>query len=439
MSLETFVRHALELAIIIPTAYMAYLPMRRWLRTSRTTTLYVLALCCAAIIVVGSTICMELDWPSIAATLLFTPSFFVLYCSLVRLKVQKSLFCLLNASMLGVFSNLYTSIITAPLEVDNDFITFLPVSSLFCLGLMSVLLLVFYRTFSYKFPMLFAQESLDRVWAFAWLLPLALTGVLVWTNPLNEAMMVEGHARNVGMVLFLLIPLVVFYFYDIVWRFASSLIASARLRQENDLLSIEEKRYQEMHEYMASTRALRHDFRHHLLAIQELARTGEREELVDYVDQLGDMADRGYKRLCANRVIDAVAARYEAEAVDQQTTITWQLNLPEELPFKDTDLCAIVGNLVENAIHAVAELPEEERHIEVSARLLTDVMLGITVQNPYKGRVILNRRGLPYASSKGIGHGVGLESVASIVRGYNGTMDISTKDGIFKVGILLYA
>jgi hypothetical protein len=68
--------------------------------------------------------------------------------------------------------------------------------------------------------------------------------------------------------------------------------------------------------------------------------------------------------------------------------------------------------------------------------MLTDAMLGLTVRNPYAGTIKLDKKGLPRTDKPG--HGIGLTSVSAVAGRYNGTLDISTDDGIFSASVLLY-
>ena len=95
-----------------------------------------------------------------------------------------------------------------------------------------------------------------------------------------------------------------------------------------------------------------------------------------------------------------------------------------------------MGNLLENALQAVARLPEDQRHVEAVSLMLSDAMLGISVLNPYKDRIRLGKNGLPHGNKAG--HGLGLASVASTVQRYRGTLDIRTENNVFAVDILMY-
>lgn len=187
---------------------------------------------------------------------------------------------------------------------------------------------------------------------------------------------------------------------------------------------------------MDASRALRHDFRQHILVIGQYVMQGKIKELQSYIQPLADQAGASPQRFCANRAVDALAAHYSQLAAAQSAEIAWRLELPEKLPLPDSDYCAMLGNLVENALNAMSALPVEKRRAQVISRMLSDTMLGLTVDNPYQGIVQLGKNGLPKAARKR--HGIGLESVANTVNRYHGTLQIKTENKVFSVEILLY-
>lgn len=83
--------------------------------------------------------------------------------------------------------------------------------------------------------------------------------------------------------------------------------------------------------------------------------------------------------------MDALAGHYDYEARKQGIQIEWKLELPKLLPLPEADLCTILGNLLENALHASQKLPPEERQIKVLARMLSPAMMGLMVENRYDG------------------------------------------------------
>ena len=96
----------------------------------------------------------------------------------------------------------------------------------------------------------------------------------------------------------------------------------------------------------------------------------------------------------------------------------------------------MLGNLLDNALRAVQELDAEQRKITVISRMLSDKMLGLSVENPYAGKLRLGADGLP--RRRGPGRGLGLTSVAATVSRHHGSLTVRPENGLFSVDILLY-
>ncbi len=87
----------------------------------------------------------------------------------------------------------------------------------------------------------------------------------------------------------------------------------------------------------------------------------------------------------------------------------WKLELPRQLPMPEADLCTILGNLLENALHASQKLPPEQRRVQVMAQMLSPAMLGLVVENRYDG-MLKKQQGI-LRSTKHEGTGIGLVSI----------------------------
>lgn len=433
---DILIRYALELASIIPAAIIALIPVRRRLRRPAPLVYAAAAVVTCSFVVVGSFICAYFGCASSLVMFAFMPLMLAMYSYVIDLNVGKTLFCFLFATALCALATLFVNIYAAPLEVNNPLVTFLPENSLLVLAVEMGLCLLFFRTLDVKLAMLLTEEDMDGSWFTASSAAFVLSAILIWVSPSNYSVLLEGRLRTVAMVAVAMIVMALLLICDVIWRLSSHLVENTKLKQENNMLSLEERRYAQLREYMDKTRELRHDFRQHMRVITGLTRGRQFDELTDYVDQLNQMTTQEHKRMCANHAVDAVASYYEGVAASQGATIEWTLDIPESIFVKEADLCSIVGNLVENALEAVEKYPADRQIVRVNVRLITEAMLGITVKNPFEGKVRLGRNGLPRARKRG--HGIGLTSVLAIVKRYEGSMQIDTSKGQFAVSILMY-
>ena len=347
----------------------------------------------------------------------------------------KQFFCFLNACMMTSFCFLYGKLLTAPLEVGNDTGAPLMTSSLICFGLCILQGALFFKTLFVKLPVLLTEETLDKTWRYLLFIPLALSILFLWVSPREAAVVMTGRVRITTLAFLVMVPPFFWMFYHGAWWITTRLNESARVQIENDMLQMEGKRYRELREYMEETRTLRHDFRQHINIISGLFHSGQTEKLSDYLTEYTQKVGDMLVSYCANQAVDAIAAHYDAIAAAQETRISWSLDLPQELPVLETDYCAVFGNLVENALRAVKNLPVEKREISVTSQMLSDLMLGLSVKNPYAGEIRFGKKGLPRSSREG--HGVGLSSVKNTAKKYHGSLDVTAEDGIFSAVVLM--
>ena len=431
---ELFIRHALELSICIPAAIMAFLPVRRNVRFKWPAMMALTGSFLVAFILIGASVCVRFQVSTGFILLPFLLLCFEVFTLVVRLGMTKKIFCFLNACMLCFFTTVYSVFLTAPEEPDEGPFTIR--SSLICLGITFLILIFFYKTLSVKLPYLLNEDRLNRSWWVLSLILLVVCAVFLYINPESMEPLRISRVRSVGLVGLAMYPIAIFLIYHLFWWTTMRLNENAEMRQENTVLNMEQKRYEELRIYMDETRTLRHDFRQHIRVITELAADEKYDELKNYVKQFSGILKKGYTPFCANMAVDAVASHYANLAETKKTKMEWDLRLPRELPIPEVEFCAMLGNLLENALNATEKVPEEKRRIDVMSSMLSDTMLGLSVNNPYTGKVRFDREHLP--TSIVPGHGVGMPSVAATVKRYNGDLDITAKDGIFSVNIMLY-
>lgn len=431
-----FLRYCVVLLLLFPTIIYALLPIMDSLRYRLRRSLLILTGSVLAAVLLLTLFGAE---AALSAKLLYIIGLLPLYGVFHFLTDEvlvKKLFCFLNATMIVTNGLVYGRLLSAPWELTNKDPAYLCISGGICLLCTAVLGGIYWRTLTVKIPYLLRSEPLDFNWRYAVLFSALVSLLFYWATPRSAAVVMTGRVRITTLAFLTLVPIIYLLVFQAFWRIAYNLSENARLRAANELMEMEGKRYEELRAYMNETSALRHDFRQHLLAIDKYAKSGETEKLTEYIRQFtASLADhRG--SFAANAAVDAVASHYDQIASSQNTKIRWHIDLPEKLPLAESDFISIFGNLVENAIHAAADLDEDRRSINVSAKMLSDAMLGLTVKNPYRGTIRWRKDGLP-KSDRELG-GVGLTSVAATVKRYNGALDIETDNDVFTAGVLLY-
>ena len=428
-------RYIAEFAMLYPAALLCYLPLSGFLRLRVKTLCPLVGAAVTAFVLLGALVCRHFQWST--NTLLFpmTALCLPLYVKSIRLPLPKALFVFFTASMLTAFSTSLTNCLCAPIELHNSEPVFALSSGLICLAVSLIVLAVFSLLFHRKIHWMLCNVSFTSIWRALFAAPLFLTVVFIWITPWSPSVVLTGRVREIGVVLLISFLGDLFWFYYFVYLTTHKMTEAVELQAQNQLLGMENARYRELREHMDTTRQLRHDFRQHLHVIAGLNEAKKYDKLTAYLAEYEGRLASPHPILCANAALDAIAGYYQHIAESQNTKIFWRLDLPERLPIDEVDLCMMLGNLLENALRAVCALPIEEREVTVISSMISDAMLGLSVENGYVGNIVFGRDGLPVARKRG--HGIGLASVAATVKRYNGTLSVTAKDGTFGVNILL--
>lgn len=207
--------------------------------------------------------------------------------------------------------------------------------------------------------------------------------------------------------------------------------------QQTDRLM--EKNYQTLHQDLQENAKRLHDFHHHLQAILGLAEQAGDQKTEEYVQSLLTVSYRDVRMCsCGNDIIDAVINCSAAEAARSHIDFHYNVELSSSLSqISPIDLCAVLGNQVENALDACKKIPDSQRRfIQVSIRqnkgFVVIQVINSAYRNPFTadGRLVTNKEDPEF-------HGLGLKSIQDTVDKYNGYLTNSYEDHTFHSEALL--
>ena len=210
-------------------------------------------------------------------------------------------------------------------------------------------------------------------------------------------------------------------------------------RQMEQKLQMQKQHYEELTAKMDEISRMRHDMRHHMRALMSYAQQGKYQELMKYLQEYASVMTEEEKVVCycRNMAVDAVIHFYAGELRQRGISFEYDMMLPQNIGITDTDLCKIYGNLLENAVDAVKELPPESHpYVKVLTKIKNKKLL-IEISNPYSNEIQRKENG--FYSTKHEGFGIGTASVTEVVQRTGGYVAFSTEEGIFKVNIFLPA
>ena len=436
MDLALFGRYFLDFALLYPSAFLCLASLWEKLRTPRRTAC--IAAGCITLLCIGcAALCsvFGLSSNSLLPAIVLVSFWLLRWRVTPEVTVSQTAFLFSISAVMMAVCSLLSTVLNAQAEISNPQTVCLASTALLRLGLAAVLTVLFWFTAVQWSRWLLREYSGEAFWQSAWPLPALYAVFLVYCMPLNPAVVLVGRLKIISVLAVSISLFGIFLLLYEMYRVAREFTRNAQLDRENQLLGVESRRYMELREYMEQTRRLRHDFRQHLHVISGLTEAGQLDELKHYLSQYESELSEARPTLCANPAVDALAGHYDHEARQKGVPIEWKLELPVLLPMPEADLCMILGNLLENALDASRKLTPDQRQIRVMARMLSPAMLGIVVENRYDG-VLKKQSGILH-STKHEGIGIGLVSIETAVRKYNGDLAVETKNNVFRANVLL--
>ena len=218
----------------------------------------------------------------------------------------------------------------------------------------------------------------------------------------------------------------------------------ARRETEMRVLSARESLTREqlavVQESAAALGELRHEVKNHYLVLQNLSRAGEVERLNAYLSTLVSDVYAIPALACApHPAINAVLTTMLARARKQGIEVEHRVDVPETLPFPDTELCTVLMNLLQNALDANALAP-------MGARKWLRVDLHIRGYHLYIGVENSCFTPVDYDGDSGLfrttkadksAHGYGLKAVQAVARKYRSELLLKCSDGCFSAATAL--
>ncbi len=257
------------------------------------------------------------------------------------------------------------------------------------------------------------------------LMPLcALASVVLLTCDKYDSPSIHSLSMNLGLAV---LPFVLLT--ALVLLFAILILADhERLEQAGRLASLRENYYQGLQREQRQVRQLRHDLRNHLTALQGMLEAGGTDKALTYLAEIaGSPALRSGKRFCENETANVVLAAKAEEMEREGLTGDFAVSLPGELPIADTDLCALLGNALDNAVEAARGT--EERKITVRCRVEKGLFM-LRVENAVRGEI---GPGLETSKADKSAHGFGVAGMREIAARYGGTLEARARAGRFEL------
>ncbi|MEG1943252.1 MAG: GHKL domain-containing protein, partial [Angelakisella sp.] len=233
--------------------------------------------------------------------------------------------------------------------------------------------------------------------------------------------------------------LMVFFYVWFIVAYHHEVQQKMQIQMEKNMLSLQMESAKFQLTILRATQEqaviYRHDMRHHLSMIDSFAQQGALDKIMEY------LANAQHKlttitpiRFCENDTVNLLLSSFSGKAEEQAIILNVDADLPSELNIPDTELCSVLSNGLENALHAVSKFEDSTlRKIFVTCNTNRNKLL-IEIENAYIGEIKMNDH---TPSSTKVGHGYGCKSMRSIAEKRNGFCTFAATNGIFTLRVVL--
>ena len=231
----------------------------------------------------------------------------------------------------------------------------------------------------------------------------------------------------------LIINISVFYLYNI-------LIENYIHLRDNDIYKQQTYAYQNQLEVIMESqnrvRALRHDMKNHILALQVLVQRKEVEEANQYLDSMKNFMTNPEEYVkTGNDMVDSLLNYKIQKANEVLNVVETKISIPEQLRLHSFDLNVLLGNLLDNAIDA--SMQTENKKLKITIKLDKGILF-LNICNSCQRIVDGRKNFLETTKEDKVNHGIGLRNVRRIVEKYHGDIEFLYENDSMETDVMMY-
>lgn len=183
-------------------------------------------------------------------------------------------------------------------------------------------------------------------------------------------------------------------------------------------------------------RSMRHDMKQHFAVIRQLQLDGKIDEAIRYIDSCVESV-AGHEMFIdvgdvfINAILNSKLSIAKSKGIDVMCCAGSDVS-----GINAYDLCNLLGNMLDNAIES-AQNVSDGKFIEVTIEA-DDFKFNICVSNSIAKSVLAPNKDLKTTKSDSKTHGLGIKTIRSLAKKYNGNADFYEEGLIFYCHVILY-
>lgn len=248
----------------------------------------------------------------------------------------------------------------------------------------------------------------------------------------------EKNDTNGDSYLFFMIDLILLVFINLYFFYVLDTFAENKdLKYHIELYEAQAKSnyyyYVKQEENYRTALTVIHDVRKHIRVMESLSKEGDTQKIQNYAGLLENVLLPLVKiRYCDNAILNVIINDKKEYCEKKGINLDVSINKLNLNFMADIDITTIYGNILDNAIEACEKA--YNRCIILNIYPFNDFVY-TQLSNTFDGKIEKDIK-KKLISQKGVGHGIGLKNVESVIKKYNGEMQYSNEGEWFTIELM---
>lgn len=246
-------------------------------------------------------------------------------------------------------------------------------------------------------------------------------------NTIVDAIMISGFMENVFPYILLIINIIlIFIFINSI----KSEKEKSKLEFSNEKLDMQYKYYSMVKESQEKMKQVYHDMNNHMENIKALKNSSE--DVNKYIDNIEDEV-KSSKNIynSGNVLLDIILHEKSEDCIINNIDFNVAIDFSKCEFIEQIDISSIFSNLIDNAIEACNKIDNNEikKYITIKSTFIKGYYV-VRCENSKVNKVLLKDNKIFTSKKDKFLHGIGIESIKSSIKKYNGELKI--KDSEYK-------
>ena len=222
-------------------------------------------------------------------------------------------------------------------------------------------------------------------------------------------------------------------------KIIGKIIKANNIEFENKLIKekmyMQYKYYLNMKDSQLKIRKLYHDMNNHIMCIKNLYE-GCREVDIYINDIKSELNTWRSIISTGNIILDIIVNDKNKICIENNVNFEVDINFSKCNFIDMIDICSIFSNLIDNAIEASLKIDDKNRYIKLKGDIVNNFFV-LKCENNKLNKINLDKKAIITDKKDKFTHGIGIKSIESSVKKYNGEMSINFTEDKFKVLIYI--